>query len=63
MQIKCNTLSAYHMQHVVCHVARRDSSAIKFDRVQVAYIFALFHWMKRLTDEGGEETGVSGENP
>ena len=23
---------AYHAQHVVCHVVRRDSSAIKFDR-------------------------------
>ena len=23
----CNTWSAYHVQHVVCHVVRRDSSA------------------------------------
>ena len=29
----CNTLSAYHVQHIVRHVARRDNSAIKFDRV------------------------------
>ena len=26
-------LSAYHVQHVVCHLVRRDNSAIKFDRV------------------------------
>ena len=34
VQIACNTQSAYHVQHVVCHVVRRDSSAIKFDRVE-----------------------------
>ena len=32
-QITCNTSRAYHVQHVVCHLVRRDSSAIKFDRV------------------------------
>ena len=37
--------------HVTCHLVRRDSSAIKFDRVEVAF------------DEGGEKTGVPGENP
>ena len=25
VQITCNTSSAYHVQHVVCHVTRRDS--------------------------------------
>ena len=58
-----NTSSVYHVQHIVCHVARRDSSAIKFGRVEIAFILALFSWMKPLTDEEGEETGVSGENP
>ena len=33
VQITCNTSGAYHVQHVVCHVVRRDSSAIKIDRV------------------------------
>ena len=33
VQIICNTSCAYHIQHVVCHVVRMDSSAIKFDRV------------------------------
>ena len=42
---------------------RRDSSAIKFNRAYIAFISALFYWLKPLTDEGGEETGVPGENP
>ena len=45
------------------HEIRRYSSAIKFDRVEIAFIVALFHWLKPLTDDGGEETGVPGENP
>ena len=28
--------------HVTCHLVRRDSSAIKFDRVEIAFIWALF---------------------
>ena len=43
------------------YVVRRDSSAIQFDRVEIAFILA--YWMKPLTDKGGEETGVPGENP
>ena len=41
VQTTCNTLSAYYMQNVVCHVVRRNSSAIKFDRVKIAYILAF----------------------
>ena len=33
VQIMCNTLSAYCMQHVVCLVVQRGSSAAEFDRV------------------------------
>ena len=46
---------ANHMQHIerlsratcraTCHVIRRDSSAIKFDRVEIAFIWALFYWL------------------
>ena len=45
---------ANHMQHIerlsratcdTCHVVRRDSSAIKFDRVEIAFILALFYWL------------------
>ena len=33
--------------HVMCHLVRRDSSAIKFDRVEIAFIWALFYWLNR----------------
>ena len=61
MQIICNTGRSYHVQHVVCNLVRRDSSAIRFDRVEIAFILALSNWMKTLADEGGEETGLPGE--
>ena len=31
--------------HVTCHLVRRDSSAIKFDRVEITFIWALFCWL------------------
>ena len=31
--------------HVTCHLVRRDSSAIKFDRVEIAFIWGLFYWL------------------
>ena len=31
--------------HVMCHLVRRDSSAIKFDRVEIAFIWSLFYWL------------------
>ena len=49
-------------QHVVCHMVRRDSSAIKFDRIEIAFILASSDLLKPLID-GGEETGVPGQNP
>ena len=48
--------------HVTCHLVRMDSSAIKFDRVEIAFIWALFYWLNHYTGEGGEETGVPWEN-
>ena len=42
----CNILDAYHMQDAECHVVGRDSSAVKFDRVKIAFVLALFHWLK-----------------
>ena len=41
----------------------RDSSAVKFDRVEIAFILSMFDWLKPLTNEGGEETELQGENP
>ena len=63
MQITCNTSSAYHVQSAVCHLEQRDSSAVKFDRIEIEFILAFFWWLKPLNDEGGEEIGVPGENP
>ena len=63
VQITCNTSSAYREKHVACRVVRRDSSAIKFGRVEFTFILATFYWLNPLTDGGGEETGVPRENP
>ena len=64
---------ANHVQHierlshatcrVTCHLVLRDSSAIKFDRVEIAFYLSFILLAELLTDEGGEETGVPGENP
>ena len=53
VKIKCNTPKVYHVQRVVCHLVWRDSSAIKFDRVEITFILALLHWLKPLTDKYG----------
>ena len=44
-------------------LTRKESSATKFDRVEMAFIFALFHWLKPLNNKGREETGLLGDNP
>ena len=41
VQIMCNTSSAYHVQHAVRHLMRRVSSAIQFDRVEIAIFLDL----------------------
>ena len=61
VQITCNASNASHVRHVVCHLVQRDNSAVKFNRVSVAFILALVYWLKPLTD--GVETGIPGENP
>ena len=50
-QLAMEQSCAYHVQHiehlsratrrVTCHVVRRDSSTIKFDKVEIAFISAL----------------------
>ena len=47
------TSGVYHVQRAVCHLVRRESSAIKFGRAEMASILAV----------GREETGAPGENP
>ena len=59
----CDTSGTYRVQHVMCHVVQRDISAVKFDRDEITFILALFHWLKPLTGEGGEETEVLMGNP
>ena len=34
--------SAYHVQRVTCHLVERDSSALKFDRVEISFILLYF---------------------
>ena len=51
VKITCHTSSAYHVQRVVCHLVRRDSSAIKFDRVEISFILVLLYSLKPLTVE------------
>ena len=35
----------------------------QLDRVTIPFILALFYWLKPLSDERGEESGVPGDNP
>ena len=52
-----------HVKHVMGHMVRRDSSAMKYDRVETVFSLALFRWLKLLTNERREEIKVSRENP
>ena len=36
---------AYCVQHV-CHVARRDSSAIQFDRAEIGFVLAILYRLR-----------------
>ena len=71
--VMCNTSSTYHTQHVMCHVVWMDSSAVKFDRVKIAFILAFnlltdtINWWKGGRRLGGGwaggETGVQRKPP
>ena len=63
VQITCDTSSAYHVQHVACYLVRRDSSVVKVDKFKMAFILALFYWVKTVTDGEREKTGVGAEKP
>ena len=58
MQITRNISGTHHMQYVMYYMVRSDSPATKFDLAEIALILALLSWLKSLTNEGGEETGV-----
>ena len=49
VQITCNASGAHHVQQEPR--GTEDSSAIKFDTVEIVFILVLFYWLKRLTDE------------
>ena len=49
--------------NISCRVVRRDSSAIKSDKSLNRIHFDFVLLAEPLTDEGGEEIGVPGENP
>ena len=38
----------------MCHVVRRDSSAIKYDRVEIAFFKILFYWKDWKQSEVGK---------
>ena len=54
---------ATHQAVIMCNMpcASRDSSAIKFDRVQITFIWDLFDWLKPLSGEGGNAIRVPRE--
>ena len=52
-------LITYNMWDMI----RRDSSAITFGRLEIAFTLSVFYRLTPLTDEGWEETGVPGETP
>ena len=60
---------ANHVQHTkhspraTCCVHCGTKGQFSDDRVEIAFILALFHWLKPLTDKGGKQTEVPGENP
>ena len=59
VQITCIMSGDDLVQHGGCFLARRDSSAIEFDRVEIALILAFFPCLKPLSDEGYEQLSCS----
>ena len=64
---------ANHVQHiehtsratcrVTCHVVRRDSSAYKFYRVEIAFILALFYWLNQSPMKEGRKPEYPEKTP
>ena len=54
--IACNVSSAYPVQHAGCHMVRRDSSVVKFDRVEIAFSFISIAETIRRCRSGGERS-------
>ena len=64
VQITCNTTSADHVQHVVLHATWYEGTVQLLSLTELkSHLFELYLLAQPLTDEGGEETRVPGENP
>ena len=37
-----STSGACHLQHVVCYVVGRDSSAVRFDRAEISFLLVQY---------------------
>ena len=58
VQITCNTSRAYHVQHVVCHVIRQDSSAIECNRDVISTSFySMAKTINQVRRKGNRNTG------
>ena len=65
VQITCNTTSMC-LSRATCGVPRGTKGQLSYyagQSLNRIYFSFLFYWLKPLTDEGGEETGVPKENP
>ena len=63
VQITCNTSSAYQVQNVVLRATWYEGTAQMLSLTELkSHLFELILLAEPLTDEGMEETGVSGEN-
>ena len=63
VQIMCNTLSAYHVQHVIRATWYEGTAHLLSLAELKLHLFELYLLPEPLSDGGGEETGVPGENP
>ena len=50
-----------HFSRATCRV-QWYSSTIKCKRAEIEFMLALFYWLKSLTADGGEKTGLAREN-
>ena len=64
MQITCNTSSSCHVQYIVLYATWYEGTAQLLSLIELkSHLLSFILLAEPLTDEGGEETGVPGENP
>ena len=53
----CSTPDVAHNRHVVCHLVRKDSSTIYFDRVEITFVYCLTLMAEIVSERrGGNES-------